>query len=119
MEVRVSASERVLPASRQPVPVKSRGVSGDGSAEDAKRRRKRSVEEIEQAMAERSERLTANIDELLNRAKPSRVARDGLGRIGSTLTTSGGAPRLEVLGAIVGAAVVGGVLIWRARRRRG
>jgi pyruvate dehydrogenase complex dehydrogenase (E1) component len=49
MEVRVSASERVLPASRQPVPVKSRGVSGDGSAEDAKRRRKRSVEEIEQA----------------------------------------------------------------------
>lgn len=108
----MSTTEPALPTSRRPV-----SASSDAQEESA-RNRKRSVKEIEQAMAERTARLSTNIDELAARVRPMRITRDGAARIGSKLTTSEGNPRLEVLGATAGAVLVAGVLIWRARRRR-
>nr|WP_281353608.1 DUF3618 domain-containing protein [Phytoactinopolyspora mesophila] len=101
-----------MPKSRQPVRVQ------ETAQEESDRRPKRSVDEIEQAMAERSERLSRNVDDLVNRMKPGRLARDGVQRVGSAMTTEQGGPRLEVIGAVAGAAVVAAFVIWRARRRR-
>jgi hypothetical protein len=73
--------------------------------EESERRPKRSVEEIEQAMAERSERLARNVDELAGRVKPGNLVRQA-------------GMRPEVLGALAGAVIVAGFLVWCARRRR-
>jgi hypothetical protein len=78
----------VLPASRQPMP-----MAPEVQAELAKRGR--SARQIESDIVARTERLSANIDELTARLTPS---------------------RLEVLGAVAGAALVVGLLLWRARR---
>ncbi|NED96339.1 DUF3618 domain-containing protein [Phytoactinopolyspora alkaliphila] len=73
--------------------------------EESERRPKRSIEEIERTMAQRSERLSRNLDELANRAKPANLARQA-------------GMRPELLGALAGAVLVAGFLVWRVRRRR-
>lgn len=114
----MSAPEPVLPRSRQPVPYTPKGSSTDGQDVSADQRQKRSVKEIEQAIAERNARLAANVDALVERVKPSTLIRQGRGEARSLLTTPEGGPRLEVLGAIAGAALVTGILVWQVRRRR-
>ncbi|WP_165367977.1 DUF3618 domain-containing protein [Phytoactinopolyspora endophytica] len=108
----MSTPDAVRPGSRQPV------SASPEAGDESEPRPKRSAKEIEQAMAERSERLAMNVDELVSRMSPGRLARDSAGRVGSKLTTPEGGPRLEVVGAVAGALLVGGLLIWRARRRR-
>lgn len=108
----MSTPEPVLPKSRQPVP---------GSLEveaEMERRRSRSVQEIEKSISERTERLAGNIDELAGRMSPARLARASAGRVGSLFTTADGGPRLEAFGAVAGAVLVAGFMIWRGRRRR-
>lgn len=95
----MSASEQVLPASRQPVP-----VAPDVQAEID--RKPRTAAQIEHDIAERGERLAANIDELTARLSPSRLVRSADGRL-----------RMEIVGALAGVAVAVGLLIWRAKRR--
>lgn len=107
----MSSTDSVLPASRQPMP-----VSPEVQAELDNRRR-RSVDAIERELDERTERLSENIDELVARLRPGRVARDTMAGVRSRVLTSDGWPRPEVLGAIAGAVVGVGVLIWWARRR--
>ncbi|WP_035812255.1 DUF3618 domain-containing protein [Jiangella gansuensis] len=80
-------------------------------------RRPRSAAQIEQDITARTERLAANVDELTARLAPSRLVRDGVAGVKARVTTRDGNPRLEVLGALAGAVVVAGLLVWRARRR--
>lgn len=80
-------------------------------------RRPRSAAQIERDIAARTERLAANVDELTARLAPSRLVRDGVAGVKARVTTQDGNPRLEVLGALAGAVVVAGLLVWRARRR--
>ncbi|NEE02807.1 DUF3618 domain-containing protein [Phytoactinopolyspora halotolerans] len=108
----MSTPDAVRTGPREPVTAPSE------TPEEPERRPKRSAREIEQAINERSERLARNIDELVGRMSPGRLARDSAGRIGSKMTTPEGGPRVEVLGAIAGAVLVGGLLVWRSRRRR-
>lgn len=108
----MSTPEPVLPKSRQPVP------TSPEVEEESERRPKRSVAEIESSIAERTERLAGNVDELVDRMKPARLARASAGRVGSLFTKPDGGPRLEVLGAVAGAVLVAGFMIWRVRRRR-
>lgn len=100
----------MLPASRQPVP-----MAPEVQAELA--RRGRSVRQIETDIAARTERLAANIDELNARLAPSRLVKESTASLRARLTTPEGNPRIEVLGAVAGAALVVGFLVWRARRR--
>ena len=106
----MSPIDPVLPASRQPVPV-SEEVQAELDS------RKPSVEEIERRVDERTERLAANIDDLVSRLKPKRVARDAVTGVRSRLVTPSGRLRAEVIGAAAGAAVGAAVLIWWMRRR--
>jgi hypothetical protein len=108
--VPVAAIEPVLPASRQPVP-----LAPEVQAELDKR--PRTARQIEQDITARTERLAANIDELAARLSPSRLVRDSTAGIRARVTTPEGNPRLEVVGAVAGAVLVLGVLMWRARRR--
>lgn len=85
---------------------------------EADRRGNRTADEIEADIATRTERLSANIDQLLDRAKPSSVARSGVANVRSSLTGPNGTIRNEVIGAAVGALVGLGVLVWMSRRRR-
>nr|WP_281387058.1 DUF3618 domain-containing protein [Jiangella mangrovi] len=80
-------------------------------------RRPRTVRQIEQDIAARTDRLAANIDELSARLSPSRLVKDTTAGIRARVTTPEGNPRLEVVGAVAGAVLVLGVLMWRARRR--
>ncbi|WP_158603038.1 DUF3618 domain-containing protein [Jiangella rhizosphaerae] len=102
-------TQPVLPASRQPVP-----LAPEVQAELAKRGR--SVRQIETDIAARTERLAANLDELTARLAPSRLVKDSTASLRARLTTPDGNPRLEVLGAVAGAVLVAGLLLWRARR---
>ena len=106
----MSATDSVLPSSRQPVP-----VSDEVQAELD--RRPRSADEIERELDERAQRLAGNIDALSAKLSPSRVARDGVASVKSRFTTPSGGLRPEVVGAVAGALIGVGVLIWRARRR--
>ncbi|TDD63771.1 DUF3618 domain-containing protein [Jiangella aurantiaca] len=103
-------TQPVLPASRQPVP-----MAPEVQAELAKRGR--SARQIESDITARTERLAANIDELTARLSPSRLVKDGTAGLRARITTPDGNPRLDVLGAVAGAALVVGLLLWRARRR--
>ncbi len=100
----------MLPASRQPMP-----MAPEVQAELAKRGR--SVRQIETEIAARTDRLAANVDELTARLAPSRLVKESTAGLRARLTTPEGNPRLEVLGAVAGAALVVGLLLWRARRR--
>jgi hypothetical protein len=118
-----SVSDRVLPSSRRPVPGSEeyeRNLAAKRSARDgdAGRQRSRSAAEIEADLQAATERLAANVDELASRLNPREVARRGAGRVRGLVTTAEGAPRVEVVGAVVGALVGAAVLIWWSRRRR-
>ncbi|AYY12240.1 DUF3618 domain-containing protein [Actinobacteria bacterium YIM 96077] len=102
----------------QAVPGGPEAAGRDGHGAMPAQRPKRGVEEIEKEMAERSERLAANIDELVGRFSPATLARQSVDRAGSMVRSPGGGVRVEVLGAVAGAALVAGLLVWRARRRR-
>ncbi|HSI93279.1 MAG TPA: DUF3618 domain-containing protein [Jiangellaceae bacterium] len=116
-----SASEPVLPSSRRPVPGSEefqREVEARRSRDgDAGKQRRRSVAEIEADLQATTDRLSANVDELVERMRPSEVARRTVERAKRFATTPGGRPRAEVVGAAVGALVVAAALIWWNRRR--
>jgi hypothetical protein len=80
-------------------------------------RRGRSVTQIERDIAARTDRLTTNIDELITKLAPSRLVKDGVGKLKSHVTTPDGRPRGEIVGAVAGAVATIGVLLWWARRR--
>lgn len=106
----MTATDPALPSSRRPVP-----VSDDVLAKlDA---RQRSVDEIEYELNERTQRLADNVDQLVARLSPGRMAREGADSVKRRLTTASGAPRLEVVGAVAGALVGVAVLVWWTRRR--
>lgn len=108
----MDASDPVLPTSRQPMPL-------DATIQaEYDKRRTRTADEIEADIAERTDRLSANIDQLVNRTKPSNLARSGVASVRSSLTGPDGSVRKEVIGAAVGALAVVGVLVWMSRRRR-
>ncbi len=107
----MSATDSVLPSSRQPVP-----VSPEVQAELDKR--PPTVAEIERRLDETTRRLAANIDELSSRLSPRRIVDDRVSRLKARVTTPGGQLRAEVIGAAAGAAVAMGVLVWWVRRRR-
>lgn len=106
----MSSTDPVLPANRQPMP-----VSPDVQAELDDRKR-RSVDAIELEIEERTQRLSANVDELFTRLHPKRIGQDMVASARARVLTPDGWPRAEVLGAIAGAAVGVGVLIWWSRR---
>lgn len=106
----MTTTEPVLPASRQPVP-----LAPEVQAELD--RRPRTPAQIEHAINARTERLAANIDELTARLSPSRLVKEGTAGLRARVTTPEGGPRLEIVGAVAGAVLVLGVLMWRARRR--
>lgn len=106
----MTTTEPVLPASRQPVP-----LTPELQAELD--RRPRTAAQIERDITARTERLAASIDELTGRLSPSRLVKETTAGLRARVTTPEGSPRLEVVGAAVGAALVIGILLWRARRR--
>lgn len=106
-----SRIDPVLPSSRRPVP-----VADDVQAELD--RRPRTADEIEREIDERTQRLAANVDDLVARMRPGRIASDGVQSVKRRFVTDTGAPRLEVVGAAVGALVGVAVLVWWTRRRR-
>ena len=108
----VNTSDTVLPSSRQPMPLDAKIQA------EYDRRRTRTADEIEADIAVRSERLAANIDHLLNRAKPGNIARSGVESVRSSLAGPDGTIRKEIIGAAVGALVGIGVLVWLSKRRR-
>ena len=105
----MSQIDPALPSSRQPVP-----LAPELQAELD--RRPRSADQIERDLAERIERLSANIDELAARLTPKRMAGDAVAKAKSRVFTADGKPRMEIVGAAIGALVGIGFLIWRARR---
>lgn len=111
----MSTPDPALPQSRQPMPV---APEVQEQVAEAGRATRRSVEEIERSINERTERLAGNVDEVVQRLRPSRLVRAGTGRGGAKLSSRRGGARAEVVGALAGAAVVTVFLLWRVRRRR-
>lgn len=105
----MNSTDSALPASRRQVPVAP-------EVQDEIDRRGRSVAQIERDIAQRTDRLSANIDELMSRVAPGRLARDGAAGLKSGVLTAQGRPRPEIIGALAGAALAVGFLLWRARR---
>jgi hypothetical protein len=117
-------TEPVLPSSRQPVPGSEqyerpapapREKAGKG--EEESRTPRRTADEIEAEINVTTERLSASIDELVDRLSPAQVARRGLAGARNVVTDANGRPRAEVVGALVGALVGAAFLFWRSRRR--
>jgi hypothetical protein len=104
-------TDRVLPSSRQPLAVTA---AGNG---DAGKERRRSAAEIEADLQATAQRLSANVDALVDRVSPKQIARSSVTSARGLVTTDSGRVRPEVVGAIVGAIAGGVVLIWWARRR--
>ncbi len=124
------AAEPVLPTARQPVPGSEqyerpapapRDTDGkgrkDGKEEKNDGAKRRSAAEIEADINATTDRLAANVDELVNRLSPARVAKSGASSAKNLVTGPDGRPRAEVVGAVVGALVGAAFLIWRSRRR--
>ena len=107
----MASSDTVLPTSRQPKPLDAKVQA------EYDRRRTRTPDEIEADIAERTDRLAANIDQLVSRVAPANLARSGVASMRSTVTNANGSVRLELVGAAVGALVVAGALAWWSRRR--
>lgn len=105
----MNSTDPALPASRQPVPVSP-------EVQNEIDRRGRSVAQIERDIAARTERLSANVDELMARVAPKRLAKDSTDWAKARVVTPQGKPRAEIIGAVAGAAVALGFLLWRARR---
>lgn len=106
----MSTTDPALPASRQPVP-----LAPDVQTELD--RRPRSVDQIERDLAERTERLSANIDELAARLRPSRLASGAVTTAKSKVLRPDASLKAELIGAAAGALIGISFLIWRARRR--
>lgn len=105
----MNSTDPTLPSWRQPVP-----MSPEVQAEVD--RRGRTAAQIQLDIASRTERLSANIDELVGRVSPARLAKDGAAGAKSFVVTESGRPRPEIIGALAGAAVAAAFLFWRARR---
>ena len=103
----MSVQDNVLPASRQPMP-------GPAKAEQP---RQRTPDEIEQELAETTQRLASRVDELIYRVHPRRLARRGVADLKAKLVQPDGRPRNEIVGAAIGALVGVVVLVWRSRRQ--
>lgn len=103
----MSVPEQVLPASRQPMP-------GPPVPE---RPAQRTPDEIEQELAETTQRLAARVDELTYRLKPRQMVRRGVTRLQAAIAPDG-RPKAEIVGAAIGALVGVAVLVWRSRRHR-
>jgi hypothetical protein len=98
--------DQVLPASRQPIP-------GPPVPE---RPPQRTPDEIEQELLETAQRLSSRVDELIYQIKPRQLVRRGFSNLQAKLVNADGRPRMEVLGAAVGAVVGLAFLVWRSRR---
>jgi hypothetical protein len=121
-------TEPVLPTSRRPVPGSERferpapaprkqgdrRERGDKDDEGAERR---TAAEIEADIDATARRLSANVDELAFRLRPSRIAMRGVDGAKGLVITADGRPRAEVIGALAGALVGAAFLLWRSRRR--
>lgn len=116
-----SAAEPVLPSSRRPVPGSAeyqREVEARQARDgDAGKEQRRSVAEIEADLQATTDRLAANVDELVDRMRPKEMARRTAERAKRFATTPEGGPRIEIIGAAVGALVGVAALIWWTRRR--
>jgi hypothetical protein len=117
-------TEPVLPSSRQPVPGSEkydrpapapRETDAKGDKSDGAKRR--TAAEIEADIDATTERLAASVDELVGRLSPARAARRGVSSAKNLVIGPDGRPRAEVVGALVGALVGAGLLLWRSRRR--
>jgi hypothetical protein len=104
----VSVQDNVLPASRQPMP-------GPAKVEKP---RQRTPDEIEQELAETTQRLVSRVDELVYRVHPRRLVRSGVADLKAKIVEPDGGLRKELVGAAIGALVGVAVLVWRSRRRR-
>lgn len=111
----MAQTQQGLPSSRQPVPV-AEGVQEQLDEKAKREKKKRSIDDIERELDQTTQRLAANVDELVNRVRPSRLAQAGVESAKRKVLTPSGLPRPEVIGAAVGAVVVG-VVLWRMRRR--
>ena len=104
----MSVQDNVLPASRQPMP-------GPATAEQP---RQRTPDEIEQELAETTQRLVSRVDELVYRVHPRQVVRRSMADLKSRVVEPDGRLRNEIVGAAIGALVGVAVLVWRSRRQR-
>lgn len=114
----VDTPDTVLPSTRQPMPVSPDVEALQAIRAEKEQHRSKTADEIEAEIAARTERLTANIDQLVTKVKPANLARSGAEQVRAFVTGPGGAVKKEVIGAGVGALLVTGVLIWLSRRRR-
>lgn len=116
----INRADPVLPSSRRPVPgseeYRQRAAAEVERRNGASRDGSRSPADIEADLNATTERLAANIDQLVERLSPGRLAARGLGRARDLVVTPDGRPRPEVVGAAVGALVGVAVLVWRSRR---
>ena len=98
--------DQVLPASRQPMP-------GPPVPE---RPPERTPDEIEQELRETAQRLSSRVDQLVDRISPRQLVRRGAANLRANVVTADGRPRMELVGAAVGALVGVAFLVWRSRR---
>lgn len=115
------ATEPVLPSSRQPVPgseqyTRPTPAQRDGAGDDDDRSKRRTAAEIEAEIDATTERLSATVDELVDRLSPARIANRGVAKAKGLVTGPDGSPRAEIVGAVVGALVGAAFLVWRSRR---
>lgn len=104
-------TDSAAPASRANEVV---AAAGNG---DAGKQRRRSAVEIEADLDAAAQRLSANVDALVDRLSPKNVAKQSLGGAKGLMTTESGRLRPEVIGAVAGALVGAAVLVlWRRRR---
>ncbi|HEX6195810.1 MAG TPA: DUF3618 domain-containing protein [Jiangellaceae bacterium] len=103
-------TDSAVPALRQSEVATS---AGDG---DAGKERRRSAAQIEADLEATAQRLSANIDALVDRLSPKHVARSSVRGAKGLLFTDRGRPRPELIGAVAGALVGAAVLVlWRRR----
>lgn len=83
---------------------------------DAGKQRRRSAAQIEADLDATAQRLSANVDALVDRLSPGNVAKRSVGGAKGLMTTESGRPRPEVIGAVAGALVGVAVLLWWQNR---
>lgn len=103
-------TDNVAPASRGSEVATS---AGNG---DAGKERRRSAVQIEENLEATAQRLSANIDALVDRLSPKHVAKSSVSEAKALVLTESGRPRPELIGAIAGALVGVAVLVWWRRR---
>lgn len=103
-------TDSVAPASRETEVVTA---AGNG---DAGKERRRSAVQIEADLEATAQRLSANVDALVERLSPKQVAKHSVSGAKGLLTTESGRPRPEVIGAVAGALVGAAVLVWWRNR---